>query len=112
MPLAVDGHPKGVDDPAQTAVAHRHTGGFQGSAHNAACADLFAVPEKHAAYLASAQVLYHPLNARGENQYFSILGVFQPAYRGNLAVHRQNMADLLGHHGQGPILHGLTHQRQ
>ncbi len=107
---AVDGYAQSVHHPAQKAVPHGHSGGFQGPAHDAPGADLLAAAEEDAAQLSPAQVHDHALHPGGEEQDFTVLGVFQSADGGDLAVHRQHLADLLGDHRQGPVLRGLAHQ--
>ena len=109
---AVDGPAQRVHHPAQKAVAHGHAGGLQRTADHAAGADLLTVAKEDTAQLPPAQVLNHTLYAGIKDKYLSILSVLQSAYGGNLAVHRQHLADLLGHHGQRPVRRRLAHQGQ
>ena len=109
-PFAVQRQAQGVHHPAQVALPHRHTGGFQGAADHAARPDLLAVAEEDAAQPLGAQVLHHALHAALEHQDLPVLGVGQPAYGGDIAVHRQHLAHLLRRGGGLPPLHRLAHE--
>ena len=108
--LAVDGLAQGVHHPAQELVPHGHPSGFQGAAHHGPRADGLAVPEQDAAQSLRAEILHHAPDAGGEDKDLAVLGVLQPGDGGDLAVHGEDGADLLGDSGQLPVVHRLPHQ--